>query len=99
MVQKTRKTYAKDFKDEAVRQVLDGEQRVSDVAKQLDIGPAILSRWVQEFKQLGSSRFVGSGRQSELEEENRRLKRENLRLLEERNILKKAAKFFALDPK
>jgi transposase-like protein len=48
---------------------------------------------------LGSSRFVGSGRQSELEEENRRLKRENLRLLEERNILKKAAKFFALDPK
>ena len=99
MIQKTRKTYTKEFKDEAVRQVVDGEQRVSDVAKLLGIQPAILSRWVKEYKLLGSDRFVGSGRQTNLESENKRLKRENLRLMEERNILKKAARFFALETK
>lgn len=99
MVQKTRKTYTKEFKDETVKQVIDGEQRVSEVANQLEVGPAVLSRWIKEFKHLGSDRFIGSGRQTTLEEEIRRLKKKNLRLLEERNILKKAAKFFALETK
>lgn len=54
MSSKTRKTYTKVFKDKAVSQVADGEQRVSNVAKAINVGPAILSRWIKEYKLLGS---------------------------------------------
>ena len=65
------------------------------MAKSLDVGEGLLRRWRDEFAADGDSAFVGSGKQTGVEEENRRLRAENDRLRVEREILKKATVFFA----
>ena len=97
MKKQTRRQFSKQFKDDAVRQVRDGEKRVVDVAGASGIAPGLLGRWLRESKERGTERFVGTGHQTQLEEEVRQLRRENARLQEERTILKKAARFMLLE--
>lgn len=97
MEKRQRRLFTREFKDDAVRQVVDAGKRASSVAREVGISEGLLGRWVRETKALGSERFVGTGHQTTLEEENRRLRKENARLSEERTILKKAAKFMLLE--
>ncbi|RYF37196.1 MAG: transposase [Cytophagaceae bacterium] len=92
-----RRLFSKQFKDNAVRQVVDGGKRVAEVGRDIGVSGGLIGKWVQQAKAFGSQRFVGTGHQTSLEEKNRRLRRENARLVEERTTLKKAARFMLLE--
>ena len=85
-----RRRYSEEFKKEAVQRVLDGPASSNQVSRELGISQPTLSKWVQQFKQGGSSSFS-----KEALVAMRRLKAENKRLKSERDILKKATVFFA----
>ena len=85
-----RKRYSDSFKKEAVRKVLEGNISSNKVSIQLGISQPTLSKWLRKYKQTGSSCF-----DQESSSVLRKLKAENKRLKEERDILKKAAIFFA----
>ena len=69
---------------------------IAEVARQLGVHVETLRNWRREPQQR-SGGVNASATVPSLEEENRRLRRENARLLEEREILKKATAFFAKD--
>lgn len=90
--------YTEDFRREAVRLVEAGTKSPAEVARELDIHPETLRLWRRRLGRTGPREAAGGtapGMVPSLEEENRRLRRENARLLEEREILKKATAFFA----
>lgn len=92
---RTRRTFPREFKEEAVRMVTEGGHRLSQVARDLDLDPKLIRRWREELKQERAQAFPGKGHQKPEEEELRRLRRENARLQEEREILKKALAIFS----
>ena len=69
---------------------------IAEVARQLGINTETLRNWRRKAREGGGTEGEHATVPS-LEEENRRLRRENARLLEEREILKKATAFFAKD--
>lgn len=88
-----RKTYSKEFKLEALR--LAKDVGVAQAGRDLGVDVSLLSRWGQAVKIEGKDAFRGHGRRTEHDEELRRLRQENKILKQEREILKKAASFFA----
>lgn len=87
------KQYTDEFRDEAVGLVLEGKASLAQVARDLGVSGWTLRGWVKKHRaRSGVSRPV---RPESLEEENRRLKRELAILKQEREILKKAAAYFA----
>jgi len=86
----SKKRYTQEFKDEAVRLIRDRKYSVADTSKRLGVSIHSLYKW------LGGQR-VHSQEQSQaaLQSENLRLKKALLRAEEERDILKKAAAYFA----
>jgi transposase len=95
MVKKTRMSYSTEFKREAVRLVTDGGYKISEAARSLGINANMLSRWIGQVKEQTETAFAGKGNLSPEQEEIRRLQEENKRLRQEKEILKKAAAFFA----
>ena len=93
---KTRRRHPREFKLEAVKQVLSGRS-TGDVADGLGTNVNMLARWKTEFLASGELAFSGHGKQTELEEEVRKLRRELTVARQERDILKKAAAYFAND--
>ena len=91
----TRKKYTREFKQDAVRLVTEQGYKQSEAARNLGIDRGMLGRWVKEFQQDESEAFRGNGKLTADGEELRRLREENRRLKMERDILKKAATFFA----
>ena len=91
----SRRTFTQEFKVGAVGMVTQGGSSLSEVAQRLGIGANLLRKWKQSIEADGEQAFPGSGHQTALEEENRRLRAENERLRMEREILKKATVFFA----
>ena len=88
-----RRRFTHDFKQQAVRLVLDEGRSVTAVARELDLTASALGLWV---KQAQADRTKGrTGLTTAEREELTRLRRENRILQEEREILKKAAAFFA----
>ena len=85
------KTYSPEFKAEAVRLLRDEKQSISRVSSDLGVSDSSLHKWLKEDV---SSKASPSPSPS-LEEENRRLRQEIRVLQMERDILKKAAAFFA----
>ena len=90
-----RKKYSTEFKTEAVKLVSEQGYNCSEAARNLGISPGMLYRWCRQMTEKGEEAFPGNGRGSGMEEELRRLREENKRLKMEREILKKAAAFFA----
>lgn len=85
------KRYTEEFKAEAVGQVLDKGHRAADVAQRLGVSQHSLYQWIKQRRATPTERQA-EGSQSE---EVRRLKAELKRVTEERDILKKAAAYFA----
>jgi transposase len=92
---RTRRTYTPEFKAEAVRLVTEQGYSVAEAARSLGISDNLIRNWKQALLNQGEHAFPGHGKLSPFEEEVRRLRAENKRLLAERDILKKAAAFFA----
>jgi transposase len=93
-----RRLFTDEFKNNAVQLVLDNGYSCTEVARRLNVNHTNVSRWVRQYRDQ-SEPPAGSNTQRDLEAENKRLKKENQRLLMERDILKKAAAFFANESK
>ena len=90
-----RQRFTREFKLEAVRLLEQGDKSAAALARELGIPRNRLYKWKHEVDANGQAAFPGSGRRPEPVAELERLKRENARLKEENEILKKAAKYFA----
>ncbi|BCL79035.1 transposase [Ktedonobacteria bacterium brp13] len=95
---KSQPTYTKEFKQQAVTLFETSGKSKTQIARDLGISDSALSKWCKEFRVRGNEAFPGKGHQTTIEEEMKRLKRENEILRQERDILKKAMSIFAQPP-
>jgi len=86
--------YSQEFRDEAVRQVIERGYSVKEVAERLGVSSHSLYTWVRKARPAKAE----GDELAATKLENQRLKAELRRLQEERDILKKAAAYFAKDP-
>jgi transposase len=98
MTQK-RKHYSKQFKIDAVKLVTEQGYKVSEAARNLGIHHSSLRHWKKQIETDGNQSFPGKGHMISDKEELYRLRKEVKKLRMEREILKKAAAFFANEPK
>jgi transposase len=91
----TRRTFSGEFKREAVRLVRERGVAVSQAARDLDLHENVLRKWVRELAVDPQHAFPGQGQMKPEQAEIERLKKENAKLRMERDILKKAAAYFA----
>jgi transposase len=90
-----RRQFDEEFRSQAVRLVLDEGKSVGAVARELDLTPSALRLWVHRAR---ADRTQGkTGLTTAEREELAHLRKENRILREEREILKKAAAFFATE--
>lgn len=87
------KRFSPEFKDEAVRQVVDRGHSVSEVSERLGVSAHSLYKWVRAVKPDKTDEQASA--LIEARSEVLRLKAELKRTEEERDILKKAARYFA----
>lgn len=85
--------FAEEFREEAVRQVVERGYSVTDVAKRLGVSAQSLYKWVKVVRPSEGDK--GKVELAEARRENLRLRAELSRANEERDILKKAAAYFA----
>lgn len=90
---KTSKPYPREFREDAVRLYRSSGKSLLTVSKELGIAGESLRKWVKQIDIDAGRRR--DGLTSDEREELRRLRRENRTLQQEREILKKAAAFFA----
>ena len=90
---RTRRSFTREFKAQAVKRLLDDGKGLSGVATELGIGAGQLGQWRAEHLAAGSAEALAQRKAEEAEMQ--RLRRENKRLEEENQILRKAAAFFA----
>lgn len=88
--------YTKEFRQEAVKLVVEEGLSAHEAAKRLSLASTTLSNWVKAYK-AGKLWEVGKNQRplTEVELENYRLKKELAEVKMERDILKKAAAYFA----
>lgn len=90
-----RKRFSRQFKVDAVRLVTEQGYRVTEAARNLGIHPNMLSRWKRQLEAENEDAFPGKGQMTSEKEELHRLRKRVKQLEMEREILKKAAAFFA----
>ena len=91
----TRRKFSREFKTEAVRLVTERGVAVAQAARDLDVAESVLRRWMREWPAAPVAAFPGNGKMPADQAEIAALKKEVARLRAERDILKKAAAFFA----
>jgi transposase len=94
---KERRTFSAEFKRDAVARIAASGQGLAQTARSLGVHPSLLLSWRRKLE--AANEPTGVKTPESLEEENRRLRRENASLREDREILKKAATFFAKEPR
>lgn len=92
--QKKQNPYTSEFKESAVKLAIESDQPVSVTAEELGVNKHTLHTWISKYR---GHQFQKAGPVAEehLYDELKRLRKENKRLTEERDILKKAAAYFA----
>ena len=93
-MKRKRRKFTKEFKEETVKLVLEQGYQISEASRNLGIHANLLGRWKREYEDDGKGSSNGDGGDGMRTELNR-LRKENKRLKMEREILKKAAAFFA----
>lgn len=96
MPRKTNNRYSKEFRTEAVKLVVEGGVSAYEASRQLALPKSTLENWVRAFK-AGKLNDIGGQQRAltEIEQELARVKRELAQVKQERDILKKAAAYFA----
>jgi transposase len=92
-----RRSFSGEFKIEAVRLVRERGVSVAQAAHDLNLHPNMLHKWVKELAADPAHAFPGRGQMKPEQAEIERLRREVQKLKAERDILKKAAAYFAKD--
>jgi transposase len=90
-----RRKFSREFKVEAVRLVRERGVSVAQAGRDLDVHENVLRKWVKEIGSDPEQAFPGHGKQKPEQLEIDRLRREVTKLRAERDILKKAAAYFA----
>lgn len=90
-----RRQFSKEFKTEAVRLVRDRGVSVAEAARDLDLHENVLRKWVRAVEDDPLYAFPGHGLLKPEQADILRLKKEVAKLKMERDILKKAAAYFA----
>lgn len=90
-----RRVFSREFKVEAVRLVRERGVSVAQASRDLDVHENVLRKWVKELGSDPKQAFPGHGQQKPEQLEIERLRREVTKLKVERDILKKAAAYFA----
>jgi transposase len=92
MERRSRKKYTTELKLEAIRLSNESGKPITQVARDLNIPAVLLYRWRDEIHRDGAKAFPGKGKKTNVSPEKlelERLRRENKRLQDERDILKK----------
>lgn len=92
-----RRKFGREFKIEAVRLIKDRGVSVAQASRDLDVHENVLRKWVRDFAVDPAQAFPGHGQVKPEQLEIDRLRREVVKLKAERDILKKAAAYFARD--
>lgn len=92
----SKQRYTPEFKDEAVRQVVERGYRVAEVAERLGVSTNSLHKWVKSVKPTKLDEQATE--LNEAKKEILKLRADLRRVQEERDILKKAARYFASQP-
>ncbi len=92
-----RRIFSREYKLEAVKLVRERGVTVAQAARDLDVHENVLRKWVREYGDDPSQSFLGKGQMKPEQLEIKRLRREVAKLKAERDILKKAAAYFARD--
>lgn len=97
--------YRREFRDSTVQLVMNSDQSTLQIARDLDVNSKTIYNWVREYKKANNIKIasrsdspVSSSRgtvKETIEDEAKRLRAENKILKQERDILKKAAAYFA----
>jgi transposase len=90
-----RRKFTREFKLEAVRLIKERGVSYARASEDLEVHPTQLREWVKRFADDPQQAFPGHGQQKPEQQEIARLKREVAKLKAERDILKKAAAYFA----
>jgi transposase len=90
-----RKRYTKEFKLEAIKLAESSGKPMAQIEQELGITNGLLGKWREKYKEAGSEVFPGEGNLKPTEERIRDLERENMRLRQEREILKKVLGIFS----
>ena len=93
----TRRQFSRECKLEAVRLVKDRGVRLPQAARDLDVHENVLRKWIREAMADPQEAFPGKGVMKPEQAEIERLRKEVAKLKMERDILKKAAAYFAKD--
>jgi len=92
------------FRDSTIQLAINGDKSVLQIGKDLDVNPKTIYNWIRMYKIANNILIEGVGKSSNLssnvvketiENEAKRLRAENKILKQERDILKKAAAYFA----
>ncbi len=87
-----RRKFSDEFKREAVRMAYGTERSIADVGRELDVRADLIRRWRKDF-----GKEAAEVAKPDLEQENRRLRKELGRVNQDRAILKKALAIFSED--
>ena len=90
-----RRKFSREFKLEAIKLVMERGVAVAQACRDLEVAESVLRRWMREMAQAPAIAFPGNGQLRAEQAEIAALKKEVARLKAERDILKKAAAFFA----
>ena len=90
-----RRSYSKEFKREAVALVTEHGYTYAEAGRSLDIEARLVGRWHRELEEAEGEAFPGKGKLPPKEQRIRDLENQVKRLQMEKDILKKAAAFFA----
>lgn len=93
------KQYSKQFKIDAVKLVTEQGYKVAEAARNLGVHHTSLRNWKKQLETDDNGCFPGKGHMISEKEELHQLRKEVKKLQMEREILKKAAAFFANEPK
>ena len=92
---KTRRRFTQEFKHDAIQLVIEQGYSCAEVGRRLGVSENNINRWVRQYREKNERVSPDGFTREQMEAELKRLRKENKRLEMERDILKKAAAFFA----